>query len=87
MAVGKKEPSDKKYERKARVKLPNGEFKKHDVYGDTEHPRRRTVFPRTKADIPETTTVKWMGNTYEAQRTFRYKKGGGSIPAYEWRIA
>lgn len=86
MVLKKEEATDKKYKRKATLEV-KGKKMEMNVYGDTEHPNRRTVIgPDVEGNLPKRAEVDWMGKDYTAERTFRYRKGGGSVPAYQWFV-
>lgn len=87
MVLQKEDSSDKKFDRKATL-IVDGKKYRMNVYGDKEHPDRRTVigpdFPGE--ELPSRARVRWMGDTYDAQLTFRYRKGGGRVPGYQWFV-
>lgn len=86
MALKEEEETDKKFDRDA-VLIIDGQKYRMNVYGDARHPDRRTVIgPDYTGELPDSATVRWMGESYKARRTFRYRKGGGSVPGYEWFV-
>lgn len=81
------DPGDKKFDREATL-MVKGKKMKMNVYGDRKAPNRRTVIgPDVEGRLPKTAKVMWMGETYTAERTFRTRKGSGSVPAYQWFVS
>ena len=93
MVVGVKEKSDIKFEKTADLMINGKMFNNQSVYGDKIAPNRRDVFvdndvrksfPNNK--LPKTAKVNWMGKDYRGKLSFRYRRGGGAIPVYQFFI-
>lgn len=91
MVVGKKEPSDVKYKKRADLILEGTKYENQNVYSDWMKPGRRDVFPGNsvmedfnKNNLPKKGKAKWMGKKYQAKLSFRYGKGGRKIPVYQF---
>jgi len=93
MVVGKKEPGDISFDKRADLKLKGKTFENQSVFGDKKTPGRRDIFPGDKVrdafpkdDLPNKGTAIWMGKKYPAKLSFRFGKGGRRIPVYQFSI-
>lgn len=91
MAVGRREASDRTFEKSAEIFINRHKFDHQTVYGDGNAPRRRDIFVPDEAlerfdELPKTATVHWNGYTYTARLTFRTVTGGQSIPVYSFTV-
>jgi len=91
MVVGKKEKSDVKYKKTADLTIKGMTFENQRVYGDKDKPNRRDIFPDSNVNeafknLPKKARVRWMGDNYKANLSFRTATKGSRIPVYQYFI-
>lgn len=92
MALNEANPSDVDYEVTADLTIDGRSFENQNVYGDKKYPKRRTIIPSSEVrnaygnNLPKNASVEWMGRRYPAELSFRTRKGGHSVPVYQFFV-